>query len=370
MATKQPIYRLSTHILAITLVLSFLIGCGSQRTLGSGSAQTDQSALSKQDIATLKSLRKIDNHPLYTMHYRGSYRNRAALAENALEVTSQLPSTPWACSLFAALGDTDSMVFGRNFDWQQLGAVFLFTDPPDGYASVSIVAIPPLGLKSDRVGNISELSPSARQALLRAPFELQDGMNENGLVVTMAAVPSYDMVPDPSKKTIGSLAIMREILDYAGDIDDAIAIIKQYNINMTPSLGPPIHYLIADRSGRAVLVEFYQRKMVLIPNGEPWHLATNFLVAPVSNSPKGQCPRYDKMNARLIETKGRLTMQDAADLLARVANKMTQLPAFSFPIGTQWSAVYGMNTGDVQIKMGSSTKSHTLHLNMMKKQSP
>ena len=33
------------------------------------------------------------------------------------------------------------MVYGRNFDWQYSPALLLFTNPPDGYASVSMVDI-------------------------------------------------------------------------------------------------------------------------------------------------------------------------------------------------------------------------------------
>jgi hypothetical protein len=121
---------------------------------------------------------------------------------------------------------------------------------------------------------------------------------------------------------------------------------QSYNIDFEG--GPPIHYLIADRSGRAVLVECYQGKMVILPNESPWHLATNFLRASVESA-DGQCWRYDAISQRLTETQGRLTTQEAIALLERVSQE-----------NTQWSIVYGLSTGEVTVTMGRQYgKTHT-----------
>jgi len=87
------------------------------------------------ETATLASLEQIDDYPLYTMRYVGDY-------PRTFPEVSELPGrwgAAWACSLFAALGDPDNRLYGRNFDWQYSPALLLFTDPPDGYASVSMV---------------------------------------------------------------------------------------------------------------------------------------------------------------------------------------------------------------------------------------
>jgi hypothetical protein len=113
---------------------------------------------------------------------------------------------------------------------------------------------------------------------------------------------------------------------------------ERYNIDMTN--GIHIHYLIADTSGRAALVEFHQGEMVVIPNEEPWHQATNFLRASVDAYPEGACWRYDHISARLAEAGGRLTMLEAMELLTEVSQE-----------NTQWSLVYGMHTGEAQVVM-------------------
>ncbi len=316
--------------------------------------------LSAEEAATLGSLEQVDDYPLYTMHYYGAYRQRVSFTggvewlANVNLPTSHPAAWPltWGCSLFAALGNADDMLYGRNFDWQYSPAVLLFTDPPDGYASVSMVDIAYLGFGESRAGTLTALPLVERRALLDAPFMPFDGMNEHGLAVGMAAVPPGQMRSDPDKETVGSLMIIRQILDHASNIDEAVALLQNYNIDMQG--GPPLHYLIADPSGRAVLVEFYQGEMIVIPNETPWHLATNFLRAAAGKDGKGICWRYDKIYQRLAETESQITDQEAIDLLAQVSQE-----------GTQWSIVYGMITGDISVTMGRQVDSvHTFHLNL------
>jgi hypothetical protein len=308
--------------------------------------------LSEQEAATLDSLKKVDDYPLYTMRYYGSYDRRASSDGIQWLASASVPPT-WACSLFAALGDANNMLYGRNFDWEFSPAVLLFTSPPDGYASVSMVDVAYLGFGGSKATTLTELSLAERQALLRAPFLPFDGMNERGLAVGMAAVPPGDMKPDPNKETLDSLRVIRKMLDQASSVDEAVAILQRYNINMNG--GPPLHYLIADRSGRAMLVEFYQGKMVLMPNDRPWHQATNFLRSAVGENAQGQCWRYDTIFRQLTQAEGRLNAQEATSLLADVSQE-----------GTQWSIVYEMNTGDVKVSMGRRYGNmHTFHLNLV-----
>jgi hypothetical protein len=308
-------------------------------------------------VATLSSLEQMDDYPLYAMHYYGAYDQRAFSTEGVQWLVSVNPPNPnlmvlpsaWACSLFAALGDVDNMFYGRNFDWEYSPAVLLFTDPPDGYASVSMVDIAYLGFGETRVGILIDLPLIERRALLDAPFMPFDGMNEHGLVVGMAAVPGSEMPYDRDKETIDSLMVIRKMLDHARDVDEALAILQSYNIRWGG--GPPLHYLIAD-SGRSVLVEFYEGEMVMIPNETSWHLATNHLRAIADETRYSGCWRYDRIHQRLTETEGQLTTQGAIDLLAEVSQE-----------GTQWSVVYGMSTGDVNVTMGRQYDNlHTFHL--------
>lgn len=303
--------------------------------------------LSDEDVATLNSLAQVDDYPLYTMHYYGAYREAA---ERSRGPNAPDPLPAWACSLFAALGKSDNMLYGRNFDWDYSPALLLFTDPPDGYASVTTVDIAYLGFGGSRAGGLVDLALVERQALLDAPFLPFDGMNEHGLVVGMAAVPDTQLPYNPNRQTLDSVMIIREMLDHARDVNEAVNILQSYNVDM--GRGPSLHYLIADASGRAALVEFYQGQAVVMPNEKPWHLATNFLHASAGTSAAGRCWRYDEIAQRLAETAGLISAQEAMDLLAEVSQE-----------STQWSIVYEMSSGQVNVVMGRAYQDvHVLSL--------
>jgi hypothetical protein len=304
-----------------------------------------------QQAAILDSLEQLDGYPLYTMRYEGEYPEDARQSRETYPTSSTLP---WACSLFATLGDADEQLYGRNFDWQFSPALLLFTDPPGGYASVSMVDIAYLGYEGARSRVLLDLPLDERVGLLQAPHWPFDGMNEQGLAVGMAAVPPGGVAADPAKSTLGSLGIMRRILDQAGDVEEALSIFRAHNVEFGG--GPPLHYLLSDRSGRAVLVEFYRGEMVVLPNERSWHLATNFLRSSVDTPPgesaKGHCWRYDRIEETLSQAGGRLGQDEALNLLAQVAQD-----------GTQWSVVYDQHSGDVLVAVGKAyDEAHTLHL--------
>ena len=373
--------RLLPQIVSLTTVLLLIVACSFSQpaptptwvtpasTLSPTStlaiAPTDESptddpssepALSEaeREAATLGSLERVDEYPLYTMRSYGDYSERGAAIESVdggwarAPRPSPVPLRPepfgeqgplWACSLFAALDDADHMLYGRNFDWEYSPALLLFTDPPDGYASVSMVDIDYLGFGEATAGTLLDLSLAERRSLLEAPFWPFDGMNERGLVVGMAAVPESETPYDQDKESIGSLAAIREMLDHAGNVSEAVAILESHNVEWRG--GPHLHYLIADSSGRSVLVEFYEGEMAFVPNEEPWHLATNHLRAIADETGPSGCRRYDRMRQRLADAEGRLTLRMAMELLEAVAQG-----------DTQWSIVYGMSTGRVEVSMG------------------
>lgn len=318
---------------------------------------TQAHTLSSNEIASLNSLERMTEYPLYTMRYYGTYRQDIHAIEN-LEPGSILATTwpDWGCSLFAALGDGTDMFYGRNFDWRYSPALLLFTDPPDGYASAAMVDMDyllPSSLRGE-VTTLTELPTQERAFLLDAPAWPFDGMNDQGLVVGMAAVMDSRSLHDPAKPSIGSLEVIRQMLDHASNVDEAVSILETYNISMD---GVPIHYLIADRTGRSVLVEL-DEKMTVIPNDFPWHLATNHLRANVPPGAPSGCWRYDTMEQRLAATGGDLTSQQAIDLLQSVSQEGDY--------ATQWSIVYGMDSGLIQIAMGREFESLArFHFNLV-----
>jgi hypothetical protein len=333
----KPTHQTALKWLAIwTILLLLLTSCSSgvpkettTHTL-SASPTEDLGGLSPDAIQTLRSLEKVDDYPFYSMHYYGEY-------EYPQVGSTWIGRSSFSCSLFAALGEAGDMFYGRNFDWDYSPALLLFADPPDGYASAAMVDLTFLGISPAVSRTLTDLPIMERTALLTAPSMPFDGMNEYGLTIGMAAVPDVyvdDASYDPSKPTIGSIGIIRQSLDHARDVDEAVKIFEQYNIDFGG--GPPIHYLIADPSGKAVLIEFYQGEMILLPNEAAWHMATNHLRCIAEGD--GGCPRYRTISAQLTAANGQLDPQAAMQLLSEVKQGMTQ-----------WSTVYDMTSGYINV---------------------
>lgn len=341
-------------IWTLTAILILLTSCSAPAT---DISQTQPTLTPNEaETATLRSLQQVDDYPLYTMRYYGTYPELTFSYElpdlsQPMAVSAQMSCrVAWGCSLFAALGNEDDRLFGRNFDWRFSPALLLFTDPVDGYASVSMVDMEYLGFEGDRSKNLTDIPLEERRTLLDAPSLPFDGMNEKGLAVGMAAVPEEDMPFDPRKKTLDELEAIREILDHARTVDEAIEILGSYNIDMGSI---PIHYLIASASGESALVEFYQGEMVVFHNESPWQVATNFLFVSTKGNAQGHCWRYDLIEQRLDGHDGRISSRDALRLLEDVSQDITQ-----------WSIIYHMTSGELEVVMGRSYsgKAHIFNL--------
>ena len=249
--------------------------------------------------------------------------------------------------------DKDNLLYGRNFDWEFSPALLLFTYPPDGYASVSMVNLAYFGFDSTSAENILDLPIEERISLLDTPYLPFDGMNAYGLAIGMAAVPPGNMQPDENKDSIGSIGVIRQMLDHARNVDEALEIIQGYNIDFGG--GPAIHYLMADVSGRSVLVEYYNGEMYILENQEPWQRATNFLRSSVDDPADGGCWRYNKISEQLTEANGQIDTQEAMQLLADVAQS-----------NTQWSVLYQMSTGTIDVVVGQQYRArHQFQLDLV-----
>jgi len=291
------------------------------------------------EAATFESLQLVDAYPLYSMHYYAEYD---LFTENTSDLAPLIETgNPWACSLFAASGDINNSFYGRNFDWEFSPALILFTDPPDKYASVSMVNLDFLGFEGELSRNLVEQPIEEKRQLLDAPMLPLDGMNEMGLVVGMAAVPSSSGQPDPTRMTIGSLGIIRYLLDNAADVSETIEIFSRFNIDF--SGGPNIHYLISDRNGDAVIIEIINGEQHIIHRDNPWQSMTNFYISSIQGPLEGHCSRYDTIEKTLRPVDGAITSTEALSLLEDVSQE-----------GTQWSIVYGFSSGHISISMGEN----------------
>jgi len=269
----------------------------------------------------------MDDFPLYMMHFYGDYE----LPNYAAKITLPLGIQ---CTCFSAKTENGSQLLGRNFDWEDHPALLLFTDPPTRYASVSMVDISYFGYsKNDAPGK----NPGG---LMQAPLLPFDGMNEEGLAVGMMAVPSANASNDPQKQTVGSLLIIRLLLDHAKNVEEAIAIFRNFNINFQG--GPPLHYILTDRSGGSAVIEFVDQKISILPSTQSWQVATNFNITGYSqDSAQVYCGRYERVWETLENQSAPFSQLNALSLLKDVSQS-----------NTIWSVVYNTSTLEFLVVMG------------------
>ncbi|MCG8569893.1 MAG: linear amide C-N hydrolase [Spirochaetes bacterium] len=284
---------------------------------------------------TLASIKKIGQTPLYQMTYYGDYGLNDFLINLPINNKGSKQDSQYqdayACSCFYAEHQKGGYLFGRNFDWDRHPMLILFTDSSDGYASVTMVDISYLGVE-----RTSTLTEELKRQLLRAPYLPFDGMNEKGLVVGMMAVNQANRNYNPQLPTVDSLEIIRIVLDYAASVEEAIDFFNQYNIDFNS--GPPLHYMIADRQGNSVIVEFYDGELKLINPVESWQASTNFIFSQFTDDNEAGCWRYEKLTSLLDKNQGVLSPQQAMELLEAVDQS-----------STIWSTVYEISTKKISL---------------------
>jgi hypothetical protein len=303
-------------------------------------------------VRTVASLTKVDDYPLFVMKYKGTYLFDVFAEQGTDWVLYRKlyeALNPAACTSFAALSPVGDMVFGRNFDWRHRSSLLLYTAPPGVYASVSMVDLFYLGLEGRQ-----DIGWPERFVLLGAPYAAVEGMNECGVAVAQNAIPHCEPPHDPNRPTLLCSQMLRLVLDYAKDVDEALELIARYNVEF-PSPDLVGHFHIADASGKSVVVEYVGGEMVVTRNDDPWQVSTNFLLC--EEKPKAaasSCWRYNKVYQRLTEAQGSVATDEAMALLNAAKQG-----------STVWSVVYNLTTGQIDIAMGRDYEDiHTFQLPM------
>lgn len=199
-------------------------------------------------------------------------------------------NTPGAgCTCFTAATSDGDRIMARNYDFSETNSAIVFTDPGRGrHASVSSVDLQFISVKPD-----SDLSPFVNKVLaLAAPYVPMDGMNDAG--VACGILMSYQegsTQQNTDRPDLIASAMMRLVLDYADDLDEAVELVKSYDMHDT--LGLSFHYFIADSSGRSAVLEYVgggrtskdddpdSRELIVTWNDGPgYQLLTNYVIYP------------------------------------------------------------------------------------------
>lgn len=307
-----------------------------------------------KEIRSLMTLKKVDNHPLYQMTYFGDYGfdeflKTGAESDGDIErfvtkrllkgIPIKLGVTGDACTAFVTHNENGDVLFCRNFDFGFSPALQCIADPDGGYSSISTVNLSFAGYSEDNLPD----GISRSYLTLASPFLPFDGMNEKGVAMALLAVPEYDYQVDPNKVTLNTTTAIRLVLDKAANVDEAVELLKQYNIYFSGDVD--CHFLIADASGKSVVIEYYDGKLQTVTTDEDYQIASNFIEYKGLNIGEGytEFDRYDTVKAAIEENGGKLTEEQAIELLAKLGIVDEGVDKL------QWSVVYNLTTGEGKI---------------------
>lgn len=322
-------------------------------------------ALFWNELRTLFSLEKIDDYGAYQMTYYGDYGfdeflEVGASSDKDIEefVTKRLLKgmpidlgvTGDGCTAFVTKNEKGEVIYGRNFDFLYAPSLQLYTEPKNGYKSVSTVNLSFAGYSEDFLPDGSLFD---KFLTLAAPFLPFDGMNEKGVAIALLAVPEAEPPYDSNKITLNTTTAIRLVLDNASTVEEAVELLRNYNIYFSGDI--ECHYLIADASGRSVIVEFYDGELQVVETKTDYQIATNFIAYNDLNIGEGytEFERYDMVEKELSDNNGILNENDAISLLAKIGVQDGEVDKL------QWSVIYNLTTGDVRLFIHRDTNNIT-----------
>ena len=185
---------------------------------------------------------------------------------------------------------------------------------------------------------------------LAAPYAPLDGVNDAGVScgIFMSYQGGETIVPtdlNTDKPDITSTTLLRLILDYADNVEEAVEIASTYDLH--DSAATSYHYMVADATGASVILEWVNgtdatdldgsaRQLVVTYNDDDAHIGeeesqsdyqwiTNFIIQPgYYDDPADQkgLDRYQKLYEQLSQTDGIVADEEAAmEILASVGRR-------------------------------------------------
>lgn len=258
----------------------------------------------------------------------------AAYITSLLAQEIHMEGAPFGCSTLSVENQDGGYLFGRNFDWNTCSGLIVSARPQNGYASVSTV-----NMDFVRAGglDLSKL-PDSVQALvsLYAPL---DGMNEKGLAVSVNMIQdSVSINQDTGKPDITTTTAIRLLLDKAGDVEEALEILQQYDFHS--SMGMMVHLALADADGRSVAVEYVDNEMIVTETP----VVTNFYLSDGEKQGIGTAQSHTRYEilTRTLEERGAMTETEVRDALDSVSKDN-----FGEFESTEWSIVMNQETKEL-----------------------
>ena len=334
---KRSIKKIVITVLAVLLVVCVII------LIGAGRLFEEELAI----IGTIEKLKINDEKSFYYMEVKGDYHfeeflnTGGASSDDEVSVfltekiskgfySVEVDNTELGCSTISAKTLTETHVWGRNFDWTGSVPIIVRCIPKEGYASISTCDF------QNITGNAETLPEGMVNQMLAiaALYVPLDGINEAGLCVADLEVNEGGMISvDTEKPDLTITTAIRLILNKAATVEEAVALLKQYDIHASGGISH--HLSIADATGAAVSVEFINGEIIVVDT----NFVTNFNLANGDISAGGESAqnRYEALEAIYQNHAGILTNEQIKEALLQVSQSTGTWT-------TQWSIVYEQDT--------------------------
>ena len=337
---------------------------------------------------TAATLRDIKEGHLYTMDYTAGYKLEELMAGGGARSNAELvskvfanlldipgmkadPRMDFGCSAFCVKSPEGDVLVGRNFDYRFVSSanIVVHNLVPEMRESMCISAMPYLDADKYVAGSLSDGRTDISIPVVSSIYCCLDGMNDAGLFIGVLSLRGGGALQhDPQKSNIMPSLAIRLSLDKCATVDEAVEVFRSHNFFADGEDSPNnYHFLIADASGKSVVVEYYrpgEEAPVGDPKARDWTLnvldedhVTNFYLSDGWQSLGVGQARYDIIHDRLREKERILTEDEAMTLLQDV---MQTLNPEEITSNTQWSVVYNLTrkTATVCVDKDYGTRLH------------
>lgn len=297
-------------------------------------------------IKAAGTVKEIDDN-LYYMEYKGDYGFDAYLEQGGASSASEMAvyitdflsggfmgkaptmgKLDFGCTAYTVKTASGGALMGRNYDWEGENgtAMIIYTEPENGYASYSTCWLDFLGFGKDWKPE----GTTNQYMSLAAIYVPLDGINEKGLAIADLMVGDDEQTNQKTDKVdLTTTTAIRLLLDKAATVDEAIALLEQYDMNS--DIGRGHHLAISDATGKSVVVEYVDNVMYVTETP----VVTNHYLTEGEKFGIGNDESHARLDRVLAMDKEAASVMDTQQLAHAMQN-------VSYADATQWSIVFDM----------------------------
>lgn len=330
-----------------------------ESTSAPSSLQTTQTTSAVQEPSpAFRTLENSTIRGLYYIDYTEDYKFDEFISQGGAASTSELvqyayKSFPnikldlsalgYGCSSFCTQSSDGDTIFGRNFDMDSnhsASYLIVHTKPENGYESYSTVNLKFIGITIPK-NPIDDTSP-----LLLTPYIPLDGINSAGLAICVLQLDFSEIHESGANVDMTSTTIIRNVLDNAKNVDEAIEIFKNCNLNTD---GYAYHYMVGEASGKSAVIEFVDNEIIVEYKTDDIQVCANTYVTDEGIAfykDANSADSINRMNAIINSAK-------ASNFNMTVENAFSALKAASNS-NTRWSIVYNLTDKTMDIAINAN----------------